>query len=431
MLTLVPVLVALFALSAFFSAAETVLFSLTPPQMRRLAVRRPAAAARIARWLEDPAPILSTILAGNTLVNFAISVCGYLALSRLVASSAEAVNVAASTLLLLVFGEILPKQYAMRNAELLAPLFSGALRVWYVALWPASRLMSLSSRVFRDLLQRERRALSDDEFRSVVESVAASGDIDAEEASMVDGVMRLSGLYASDEMTPRVDIVGVEESESEEDKVRRALASPYPFIPVYRRTPDSILGFIDVKRLALDPEHDTSAATEPALFVPENAALDDLLLTFRRARRRIAVVLDEYGGTAGLITRGDILELIAEPVDDSGSPRMPEIVPDGDGAWLCSGTVSLETLNNELGLALLADDADRLSGWMLFYAGRIPHAGETVEAQGVRATVTARRNRRILKVRLERTERPSREEEGLAAEEEAMALRDNGEEGAQ
>ena len=424
MLVLLPILAALFALSAFFSASETVLFSLSPLQLRHITAKHPAAGARIAGWLADPSRILSTILAGNTLVNFAIATCGYLAFFKLVPGCAETASVIVFTLLLLVFGEIIPKQYAMRNAERLAPAFASALKFWYVALWPASRVMAISSRVFKDLLQRERRALSDDELRAVVKSVAASGAIDEEEASMVEGVLRLSGLHASDEMTPRVDMIAVEESEPDADKVRTALESPYPFIPVYRKTPDSVVGFIDVKKLALDPGHDPSAAVFEPLFVPENAELDDLLATFRREGRSIAVVLDEYGGTAGLITRGDILELIADPVDDSGAPKVEPIVPDGAGAWICDGTVSLEELNNELGLELSADDADRLSGWILFYAGRIPRTGETVTAQGVSATVASRRNRRILKVRLVRLEAPDREEEGLAAEEEAMEFDD-------
>ena len=429
MLVLLPILVVLFALSAFFSASETVLFSLSPLQLKRIAAKKPAVGSRITRWLADPSRILSTILAGNTLVNFAIATCGYLIFFRLAPSCAEMASIVVFTLLLLVFGEIIPKQYAMRNAERLAPAVARALGIWYVALWPASRVMAISSRVFKDLLQRERRALSDDELRALVKSVAASGVIDEEEASMVEGVLRLSGLHASDEMTPRVDMIAVEESEPDAVKVRTALESPYPFIPVYRKTPDAIVGFIDVKKLALDPGHNPSAAVFEPLFVPENVELDDLLATFRREGKSIAVVLDEYGGTAGLITRGDILELIADPVDDSGAPKVEPIVPDGPGAWICDGTVSLEELNNELGLELSADDADRLSGWILFYAGRIPRTGETVTAQGVSATVASRRNRRILKVRLVRLEAPDREEEGLAAEEEAMEFDDEEGEG--
>ena len=410
----------LFALSAFFSASETVLFSLTPFQIKRLCERDAAAGEAVAGWIAEPAGILSTILAGNTLVNFAIATLGYSLVRGVAPSCAEAASVIAFTSLLLVFGEVIPKQYAIRHAERLAPAVARMLGFWYVALRPVSRCMVLGSRVFRDLLSRERRALSDDELRAVVESAAAQGAIDEEEASMVNGVLRLSGLRASDEMTPRVDIVGVEEGESDEAKVRIALESPYPFIPVYRRTPDSIIGFIDVTKLALDPAHRPAAAMEAPLYVPENEGLDALLGDFRRENKRIAVVLDEYGGTAGLITRGDILELVADPVEAGCGETRQAIREDGPGAWICDGTVSLEELNNALGLELSADDADRLSGWVLFRAGRIPRTGETFTAQGVSATVASRRNRRILKVRLVRLESHSAAEEALAAEEEAM-----------
>lgn len=399
---LIPVLLVLFVLSAFFSASETVLFSLTPLQVRRISDHNAGLGHTISAWLVDPARALSTILAGNTLVNFAIASFGYLLFEQLLPSYAEAVSVPLFTVLLLLFGEIAPKQFAMRNAERLAPFCVRALSFWTVALAPFAHLMAAGTRVFRNLLSRERRALSDDELRAVVDSAAASGVLDSEEASMVDGILRLSELSASDEMTPRVDIVGVEASMPRAEKVRLVLASPYPFLPVYRKTPDAIEGFLNVQKLILDPDHDLAAATEDALFVPENVGLDDLLVTFRRSGRRIAVVLDEYGGTAGLITRGDILELITEPVNSSPSRAGEPIVPDGPGAWLCSGTVALEELNRELGLALEADDADRLAGWMMFFAGRIPHVGQTVKAQGVHATVVRRRNRRILTVRLVR-----------------------------
>lgn len=321
MLLLIPVLIVLFVLSAFFSASETILFSLTPLQRKRIAARNPAAAAKIERWTGDSAGILSTILAGNTLVNFALASCGYLFLEWMIPRYAEAVSVPLFTLLLLTFGEITPKQYAMRNAEQLAPGCVKALSFWSVVLRPISRFMSVGTRVFGNLLSRERRALSDDELRAIVDAMPAAGVLDAEEASMVDGVLRLPDLYALNEMTPRVHIEGIEDSMSPEEKLRIAMASRYPYIPVYRKTPDSIIGVLDVRKLVLDPLHDVASAISEPLRVREYTGLDDLLVLFRRTGRRIAVVEDRWGGTAGIITRGDILELITKPVEEEGEVR--------------------------------------------------------------------------------------------------------------
>ena len=313
---IVSVLVCLFALSAFFSSAETVLFSLTPRQLQALEQVNPSAWRRISEWQKEPALILSTILAGNTLVNFAIASLGYMLMLRFVARGTAAVSVATFTLLLLVFGEILPKQYAMRHAEKMAAFCVRMLLFWRIVLKPFSVLMVAGSRVFGDLLTRERRALSDDELRAVVESAAASGELDREEASMVEGVMRLPDLYVLNEMTPRVRLKGVEAMLPDAEKIRLAEETDYPFLPVYRKDMDHIEGFLDTERLLADPARNVSAAMDKPLRVSEHQGLDDMLVLFMKSGRRIALVEDRWGGTAGIITRGDILELIVKPVID-------------------------------------------------------------------------------------------------------------------
>lgn len=315
-LVFVSVLVVLFVLSAFFSSAETVLFSLTPRQLQALERSKPSVARRIAGWQKEPARILSTILAGNTLVNFAIASFGYMLMLRFVETATEVVSVATFTFLLLVFGEIMPKQYAMRHAEWMASYCVRLLLFWRIVLKPFSLLMVAGSRVFGDLLTRERRALSDDELRAVVESAAATGELDREEASMVEGVMRLPDLYALNEMTPRVRLKGVEATLPDAEKVRLAEESDYPFMPVYRNDMDHIEGFLDTERLLADPTRNVTSATDEPLRVSEHQGLDDLLVLFMKTGRRIALVEDRWGGTAGIITRGDILELIVKPVID-------------------------------------------------------------------------------------------------------------------
>ena len=312
----ISALFVLFLFSAFFSASETVLFSLTPLQVRRLKDRCPSVGAWIAEWLANPSRALSTILAGNTFVNFAIAGLGYLLLEQTVPRYAEVVSVPLYTLLLLVFGEILPKQFALRHAERLAPTCARTLKVCLVLLAPFSRLMVAGSRVFGNLLTRERRALSDDEMRTIVESAAASGELDREEASMVEGVMRLPDLYALNEMTPRVHLVGVEASLPDAEKIAAAEASDYPYLPVYRRDMDHVEGFLDTEQLLADPARRVRDAMERPLRVSEHEGLDDLLVKFMKTGRKIALVTDRWGGTAGVITRGDILELIVKPVVD-------------------------------------------------------------------------------------------------------------------
>lgn len=399
-------LLVLISLSAFFSGSETVLFSLSPIQVQRIRNRDPVAGGRLETLLGDPALILSTLLVGNTLINFAIASVGFMMIASLVPAWGELIAIPLMTLVLLLFGEVTPKRVAISHAERLAPLCSRLLLFWLWLLRPFNLVLTAGSRVFKKSLRRERRALSNDELRTVVEVGEEQGVLDAEEASMVEGIMRLSELKASDEMTPRVDMAGLDLDTSVEQQLAIARQTRFRDLPVYVRTPDAIEGFVDVTRFLLDPEHDARKAISPALFVPENVSLDDLLVTFQRSGKHIACVLDEYGGTAGLITRGDILELITAPVAKGDSKeRAPVQRLQGD-VWLVDGTVSLEELNRQLDLALEADDADRIAGWITFHAGRLLQAGQSVEAQGCRATVRRMRKRRIDAIQLEVIERP-------------------------
>lgn len=408
-------LLGLISLSAFFSGCETVLFSLSPIQVQRIRSRNPAVGARLETLLGEPAMILSTILVGNTFVNFAIASLGYLVIDAMIPSWGEAVAIPVMTLILLLFGDVTPKSVAIHHAERLAPLCSNVLLFWMWLLRPFTMVLTAGSGIFKKSLRRERRALSNEELRTVVEVGEEQGVLDAEEASMVDGIMRLSELKASDEMTPRVDMVGIDLDTALERQLEVARKSRHRYLPVYVRTPDAIEGFVNSVQFLLDPAHDVRKATSPALFVPENVSLDDLLITFQRSGKHIACVLDEYGGTAGLITRSDILELITVPVPQGGAESRVEIRKLGEDVWLLDGTVSLEEVNRQLDINLEADDADRLAGWVTFHAGRLPQAGQTVEAQGCRATVRRMHKRRIDAVQLEVLEReelsqePSRE----------------------
>lgn len=392
-------LVVLFVLSAFFSGSETVLFSLSPLQVQRIRNRNPVAGARLETLLGDPALILSTLLVGNTLVNFAIATLGYVLAEALVPAWGEAIAIPLVTMLLLLFGEVTPKRVALSRAERLAPACSRLLLFWLWLLRPFNVLLKAGSGVFKKSLRRERRALSNDELRTVVEVSEEQGVLDAEEASMVDGIMRLSELMASDEMTPRVDIVGLDLDTPLERQLEVARKSRFRYLPAYVRTPDAIEGFVNAVQFLLDPAHDVRKATSPALFVPENVSLDELLITFQRSGKHIACVLDEYGGTAGLLTRGDILDLITAPVTKGGTEEQLRKI--SDNVWQIDGAVSLEEINRQLELELDADDADRIAGWITFHAGRLLQAGQSVEAQGCRATVRRMRKRRIDAIQLE------------------------------
>lgn len=405
-------LVALFLLSAFFSGAETILFSLTDAQRARIRAKDATADGLIQRCVGDSAMLLSTLIVGNTLVNFAIATLGYRLFDRAFPTWGGLLAVPSMTLFLLLFGEITPKRLALRYAESLAPRCARLLLFWRTLLTPFNVAFRFSSRAFATALTRERRALSDAELVSVLESAAERGEFAADDAEMIEGVLRLSELHANDEMTPRVDIVGYDSDYPENVRNELLLTVRHRYLPVYRRTPDAIEGIIDT----------LTGEIEDALFVPEQVTLDDLLVTFRKSKKPMAIVTDEYGGTAGLITLNDIMEIILGPGVFGRTNEEPAIVKTGRSAWTIDGRASLDEINRELGVELEAEDADRLSGWVAFHAERIPHVGQQIEAQGCRATILKRRKHRVTSVKLEVLAYPETDtdEELLAETDEAV-----------
>lgn len=408
------VFVALFALSAYFSGCETAMLSLSPLQIQRVKVRNRKLGVRLSAMLGQPEVLLSTLLIGNTFVNAALASVGFAFVSHcgwVPKAYVEVTSIVAVTLLVLLFGEISPKQFAIRRAEALVPFMVRTLSVMIPLLWPLSWCLRKLLSPFRKTLKPESRAVSDEELVSVVNLGQEHGDLDREEGAMVRGILRLSELNASDVMTPRVDLIGLDKNDSPETHERMMRAAPFVWMPLWDDSADNFIDFVDVSRYLLDPAHDLGAARcHCSEVVPENIGLDDLLIFLYRRNLPMVLVADEYGGTAGIVSRGDILELLSLETDDGrSSGEGPDVCNRGPNCWIVAGDVALEQINFELGTHLEADDADRMSGWVTFHCGRIPRVGETVEADGYRVTVQKMRRRKILSVMLEDRDPESRD----------------------
>lgn len=400
-------LLVLLICSGFFSSAETALFSLNPIQIHKVRKVKPRVGDAIEDMLKRPTRLLSSILIGNTIVNVGVSVVGYAVADHFFRSYSEAVAIPVLTIALLVFGEVGPKRLAMAHAEGMSALYAPLLTLVMRVTAPARVFLEWIAGFFEEQFHPPQKSLTEDEFRTVVEVGEEEGVLDEEERTMVDGIIRLEETQASDVMTPRVDLIGIDLEDDPEENERIARSVRFRYLPVYRDSMDHAEGFLDVPRFLLAQEPSLGEAMIRPFFVPETAPLDTLLRTFQRENRRVAFVVDEFGGTAGLITRGDILEEIAEDVDNEYGEEQFDIQQVGENRWLLDGSTSLEDINYQLGTDLEAEGADRIAGWVAAVAERIPKAGEVIEAQGCRATVQRMRRRRVLLVELERIETPA------------------------
>ncbi len=398
-------LLLLFLCSAFFSSAETALFSLNPLHVQRIRKFHPAAGERIEHMLVQPTKLLATILIGNTIVNVTAAGIGYVIVGHLFPVHAEIISIPVMTILLLVLGEITPKRLAISRSEKLSTIYAPVLSSLITATTPLRAIMEKTTHLLRHEVTPGRKPLSEDEFLSVVDVSEEEGVLDEEEHSIVNGIIGLQEKQASDIMTPRVDIIGIDLDDPPEERELIARTNMFRYLPVYRESLDQPEGFVDVLKFMLSSDHNFDAALIEPFFTPETAPLDHLLSSFRAEKRHIAFVTDEYGGTAGIVTRGDILEEIIDDVDHEFRPEIISIQEMGENRWLVDGGTSLDDIEYETGMRLEAEGVDRIAGWVIAQAEHIPKTGEIVEAQLCKATVTRVKKQRVILVMLEKQKR--------------------------
>lgn len=400
----------LLACSAFFSSTETALFSLSPIHIHRIRRNYPKAAREIEQLLASPTTVLSTILIGNTLVNVTAADIGYVIADRFLHPYGEAVAIPVMTILIIIFGEVTPKRLAVRCPELLARHYLPLVKALIWLLAPLRLLLDRITAWFPKHLTPVRTALTEDELLTAVDVSHEEGILSPEERSMVDGIIRLETLQARDVMTPRVDITGVDVNSSPSAQAETCRRARFRFLPVHRNDLDHIEGFLDVARFLLNPEAGLKAAMSPHFYVPDTAPLDSLLNMFQQQSKRLAIVIDEYGGTAGLITLGDIQDEIAQISEIPSGEGTLAIELSGPNRWLVNGSTSLEQINYELDLHLDSEGADRIAGWITAHAGRIPKTGDSITEQGCRVTVLKMRKHRITQVQIEKEPEATPEE---------------------
>lgn len=396
----------LLACSAFFSSAETAYFSIDPIQLRRIGEKRPATGERLRAILANPTRLLSTLLIGNTLVNLALANVGYLLANRWFPRYAEIVAIPTITVLLIFFGEIGPKNLGLLHTAAIVRLYGPAIRFFERLLFPLRILLDFISRRLAHLFRPLGKTLSEEEFETVLDISREEGILNADELAMIKAIVDLEDLHASDVMTPRVDFLGIDLDDPAADPVETARKARRNFLILYRGQFDEIAGFLDVRKYLLDPAHSLAAATLPPVFVPESVPLNRLLTRFQKDKVRVAIVVDEYGGVAGVVTRGDILEEITGDIYNELSKPRPIFQSAGPFAWLVDANISLEEINRKLRLNLEAETSDRLAGWITEHLGSVPKQDDVVQAQGVRVRVMQTIRLRVALAHIEKTDMP-------------------------
>lgn len=404
----IVIVLALLALSAFFSSAETALTTVNKLRIRTLAEAGNKDALILTRVIENPGKMLSTVLVGNNIVNLSASSMMTALTIELFGSKVVGIATGILTLLILVFGEIIPKTVSSLYAETTALKYARVIYGLMILLTPVIYLVNQLALGFLLLLgmdpNKKKDAITEDELRTIVEVSHEEGVIETEEKKMINNVFDFGDTVAKDVMVPRIDMVMVDVNSTYQELLDVFREERFTRIPVYEDSTDNVIGIINMKDLLLaDKSLQFSIRDflrEP-LYTYEYKKTAELMMEMRRTFGNMVIVLDEYGATAGLITLEDMLEEIVGEIrdeyDEDEEDEIREITPD---EYLVQGATKLGDLNDRLGLSLESEDYDSIGGLVIGLLEHLPEEGEAVDHGNLRLLVEHVEKNRIEKVRL-------------------------------
>jgi CBS domain containing-hemolysin-like protein len=406
------VLLFLLILSGFFSSAETALFSISRVRARHLAKSPHATDKLIYKMKEDPHRLLTTILIGNNLVNIGAAALATAIAIELFESRAVGIATGIMTVLILVFGEILPKSFATRNNLMLGRVVIFPIFWLSLLFYPVILVLDFIPRITGKI--KKTPSVTEEELKTFVEVVEEEGEIKEEEKEFIHNIIEFDDTSAYEIMTPRGDMF-VADVKEELDLIK-LLQSGYTRFPVIEGGLDKVVGIINIKDVFMhqtttdQPISVRKIMTKP-YFVPENKKLDSLLKQFKRRKQHIAIVVDEHGGISGLITLEDVLEEIVGEIRDETDHEEPHIVRLKKNEWRVLGKSEIEEVNENLGINIPdSKDYDTFSGYILDLIGRIPNLNDRIAAGELEVTVKKVEGNRIQEYLVRKNETPPPEE---------------------
>ncbi|MCP4592356.1 MAG: HlyC/CorC family transporter [bacterium] len=397
--------------SAAVSGSETALFALSRQQLRAFERSTHGFRRLVAQLMRRPRAVLMTVLIANTTVNILFFAVSFFFFKRLSHTSpvTAGIGAVASPFVLVVFSEVLPKAIALTQCQRLAPVSAPLIEMLAVILAPLRHVLD---RVIVTPLTRafapgrvEDPQVSGAELRALVEVSARQGVINVWESEILQGIVALPSVSVKAVMVPRVDIIAVS-LDSERESVKRCIReSGKKKLPVYGRDLDDVRGMIHATDLYIHPDRSIHELLKPAHLAPEQADLLQLVTDFRRTGTQLAIVVDEFGGTAGLVSLEDVMEQIVGDITDADEPSAPPSVQTiDDRTYRLSGDASFRSLADFLGVEPGAERVETLGGYLWARIGRLPRPGDTVRTANLTLTVESVTGRRIQYVRVELTD---------------------------
>ncbi len=412
-------LVILFFLSAFFSSSETALFSLDKKKINKKLFESPLIKRYLLNLLEHPRRLLVTILIGNTIVNVGASITAvslaldYSAISILSRNVILSIEIILLTIFLVIFGELIPKVWATKNPIMLAKIVAVPLYWTSVILFPVAETITelIKLAIMKLRFDKAKSVILPEEITELANIGQERGTIEEKEQGLIKSIVSAKSVTVKEIMTPRVDIVSAEVGTNFNELLEIITSTGHSRIPLYENDLDKITGFIYAKDILpylkneeLKNHTSIKKISRKAIFVPQTKKINDLMYEFQEKKMHIAIVVDEYGGTAGLITMEDILEEIVGEIRDEMDEKEISYTKIDDNTFVFLGKIPVNELNELLVTDFSSEDEDyeTLGGLVLNNAGHIPKEGYSFEYKNHKFTVKEVANKRIKKVLVEK-----------------------------
>jgi Mg2+/Co2+ transporter CorB len=405
-------------ISAFFSAAETAMTAVSRARIYQLVMEGSKRARLVTRLRREKESLIGTVLLGNNAVNIAASAIATSLSIKLFGADGTgglALVTLAMTLLVVVFTEILPKTYAIQNAERVSLALSPALNLLVKLLYPFTYSIQVFIRALLkifgiDISQSNTLISATDVIRGTIELHHREGRMIKQDRDMLGSILDLNDIEVKDIMVHRKHVETIDASLPSKTLLEQAVGTMHSRLPLWRDQPDNIIGVLHVKNLIKAynefkgdmPEERVLAICNPPWFIPETTSLRDQLLAFRNKRQHFAFVVDEYGSWLGIVTLEDIIEEIVGDIDDEHDESGDDIQKAGRDVYLVNGDVTVRDLNRHLDWDLPDDDASTVAGVLIHEIETIPAAGEHFDLHGYRFTVVEKSGAQITRLRIQK-----------------------------
>jgi putative hemolysin len=394
-------------LSALLTGAEAAYFSLGRARLKRLAEEQGPEQGPLVPLLTRPHELLVTLLVGITLVNIAASALAATMAAKLFGPAGLAVAIGAMTVLLVVFGEVLPMTLAVEHPERYSAWVSRPVAWLSALLWPVRAILNGLTAVTLRFVGSERKQgepeISEAELRTLVDVGAREGVVDRTEREMIHKVFELEDTLVREVMVPRPDMFCLDVATPPAEILPLLREQVHSRVPVFEETVEQIVGVLYTKDLlpclrGLPGDFDLRSRLHPPYFVPESKRADALLREFQAKKLHLAIVVDEYGGTAGLVTLEDLLEELVGEIRDEFDEEERLIQKVDAATYRVSGKLPIDELNAATGLNLPNESFDTVGGWVLDLFGRVPHRGEKAQTGEVSVAVEKVQRTRVIEV---------------------------------